>query len=123
MPAGDSPVECTVPGRNRGTCEERRLSDPARLRDVGEGSRSVLTPRAVVFGCLMCALIGGIGPYWTFYLHTSTLFLDYSVGGAMFLLLLLVLILNGVVGRLARPLALRPGELSSFKNVHTVVGR
>ncbi len=72
---------------------------------------SVLTLRAVVLGGLMCVVIGLAGPYWTFYLHSSTLFLDYSVAGAAFLLFVLVLLGNGLLGLFCRPLALRPHEL------------
>jgi hypothetical protein len=59
----------------------------------------------------MCIAISLAGPYWTFYLHSSMLFLDYSVGGGMFLLFLLVLLLNGAVGKVWKRAALRPGEM------------
>lgn len=61
-----------------------------------------VTGRCLVLGVLMSALIGVIGPYWTFYLHTSTMFLDFSTAGATFLLFALVLIVNGFF-RLVRP--------------------
>jgi hypothetical protein len=60
----------------------------------------------------MCALIGVLDPYWSFYLHASGLYSDYSTGGAMFLLLLLVVVGNGVLGKLWQPLALEPHELA-----------
>jgi hypothetical protein len=60
-----------------------------------EGSRAAFTVRSVLTGGLMCVLVGIVGPYWGYYLHASTLFLDYSVGGAMFLLFLLLLLANG----------------------------
>lgn len=59
----------------------------------------------------MCVVIGLAGPYWTFYLHSSTLFLDYSVGGATFLLFVLVLLSNGLLRMLWGRLALAPHEL------------
>jgi hypothetical protein len=78
---------------------------------AGTGMGSALTVRAVLLGAFMCLVIGLAGPYWTFYLHSSTLFLDYSVAGAVFLLFVLVLLLNGTLGAFWRPLALAPGEL------------
>ncbi|KPK66047.1 MAG: hypothetical protein AMK73_01160 [Planctomycetes bacterium SM23_32] len=88
--------------------QEEVGSPPAR---DDEPAGALLTPRAVALGILMCAVIGLAGPYWTFFLHSSTLFLDYSVGGAVFLLFVLVLVVNGGVGMLVPRLALRPGEL------------
>ena len=52
----------------------------------GTTGRGLVTVRGVVLGAFMSFVIGIVGPYWTFYLHSSTLFLDYSVAGAMFLL-------------------------------------
>jgi hypothetical protein len=69
-----------------------------------------LSLRAVLLGSAMCVAIGLAGPYWTFYLHSSTMFLDYSVAGAVFLLFVLVLIINGVLAKLCRPLALSTSE-------------
>jgi len=74
---------------------------------VGKAAFSV---RAILLGAFMCLVIGVIGPYWGFYLHSSALFPDYSVGGAVFFLFLLVLLLNGVLALLWRRLAFRPGE-------------
>jgi len=70
----------------------------------------------------MCGLIGLAGPYWTFYLHSSTLFLDYSVAGATFFLFLLVLVGNGVVGQFAPRLALRRAELVAVTAMMLVGG-
>ena len=70
-----------------------------------------ITLRSVALGVLMCVAIGLVGPYWTFYLHSSTLFLDYSVGGAMFFVFVLVLVVNGALARVVPSVALRPGEL------------
>lgn len=75
-----------------------------------QSAKCALSARAVLLGGAMCIAIGLAGPYWTFYLHSSTLFLDYSVGGAVFLLFVLVVVLNGGVGRLRRGAALRSEE-------------
>jgi hypothetical protein len=72
---------------------------------------SIVSPRGVIAGALMCVLIGVAGPYWTFFLHSSTLFLDYSVAGAVFFLFLLVIVLNGGLGKLVPALALSQREL------------
>lgn len=90
--------------------------------DVPVRADGILTVRAIVLGSAMCALIGLLGPYWTFYLHTSTLFLDYSVGGGMFLLFMLVLVVNGLLGRIWRPIALRPHELVVVTAMMLVAG-
>jgi len=73
--------------------------------------KAAFTMRSVVLGAVMCILVGLIGPYWTFYQQSSTLFLDYSVGGVMFLLFVLVLILNGLFGLIGRGVGLRSGEM------------
>jgi hypothetical protein len=91
--------------------DESRSNAPARPATTEGRAGSLLTVRSVTLGALMCAVIGLAGPYWTFYLHSSTLFLDYSVAGATFLLFLLVLVVNGGVARPFPRLALRPGEL------------
>ena len=76
-----------------------------------EGSSADLTVRSVLLGALMCVVIGILDPTWTFFLHTSNLFFDYSVGGAMFFLFLLVLLINGALGMVWRRAALRSGEM------------
>jgi len=58
----------------------------------------------------MCAVIGVVDPFWSFYLQTSGLYSDYSNGGVMFLLLLLVIVVNGLLGRLWRPIMMGPHE-------------
>ena len=73
--------------------------------------KATFTARSVAIGALMCVLIGIIDPYWVFYLKTSSLFFDYSVGGAVFLLFLLLLVFNVGLRRLWGKFALRPGEL------------
>jgi hypothetical protein len=83
---------------------------PAEPGDITTG-RGSFTARAVLLGAFMCVFIGVADPYATFYLQTSSLFLDYSVGGAMFLLLALVLVFNVALARVWRRLALRSGEL------------
>ena len=85
-------------------------ANAASRRRAGRGE-SIVTLRGVLVGALMCALIGVAGPYWTFYLHSSTLFLDYSVGGAAFLLFVLVLLVNGGLGAAWRRVALSGREL------------
>lgn len=91
--------------------DEADLGISAYPAETGKSLASAITLRSLLLGCLMCVVIGLAGPYWTFYLHSSTLFLDYSVAGATFLLFLLVLVVNGVLGQFWRPLALRPHEL------------
>lgn len=94
-------------------------SVPATL---GAPAGSAVTVRAVLLGALLCVAIGLIGPYWTFYLQTSTLFLDYSVAGGIFLLFLVVVSVNGVLGVLVPPLALRRGELTVVAAMVLVAG-
>jgi len=72
---------------------------------------SVFSVRSILLGTIMCLVIGILDPTWTFYIHSSMLFLDYSVGGAMFFLFLLVLIINGVLGKVWRKVAFRSGEM------------
>lgn len=79
--------------------------------EVPRSRGSALTLRALLVGAFLCVVIGLAGPYWTFYLHSSTLFLDYSVGGGIFLLFVLVLLTNGLLGMVWSRLALRPHEL------------
>ena len=83
-------------------------SAPTRIETSSHAS---FTARSVALGALMCVVIGIIDPYWVFYVKTSSLFFDYSVGGAIFLLFLLLLMFNVVLRRLWGRLALRPGEL------------
>jgi len=81
-----------------------------------------LTFRAVAVGSAMCALIGFLGPYWNLYLHSSSLFLDYSVAGAVFFLLLLVILGNGFLGWLWPRLILTPHELVVVTAMMLVAG-
>jgi len=85
-------------------------ASPLDSRDETIGV-SVFSVRSILLGAIMCLMIGILGPAWTFYLNSSTLFLDYSVGGAMFLLFLLVLVVNGVLGRVWRKVAFKSGEM------------
>ncbi len=72
---------------------------------------SFFTIRALLLGCAACGLIGLAGPYWCFYLMSSSLFADYHLAGAIFGLLVLVLIFNVALARLWRRLRLGGGEL------------
>ena len=83
---------------------------------------SAFTLRGVLLGAFMCFVIGVIAPYWNFYLHTSYMFLDYSVGGAMFFLFLLVLVLNGIVGQFWKGAAFSPGEMVVVMAMMLVAG-
>jgi len=67
--------------------------------------------RRVVIGCVMAAVIGLAGPYWTVYLGSSRMFRDYHTGGATFLMLALVLVFNVVIGRFWRRARLTAAEL------------
>ena len=96
------------------------LPSPGIEENMAGGS--ALTVRSVLLGAFMCCAIAVIGPYWTFYLQTSLLFLDYSVGGTMFFLFLLVLVLNGVVGQFWKAAAFRPGEMAVVMAMMLVAG-
>jgi len=94
---------------------------------VGHGA---FTWRSVLLGVLMCFIVGIADPWWTFYLHSSTLFLDYSVGGVMFFLFVLVLLINGTLalaGKLMKwegwsRIALSSGELVVVAAMMLVAG-
>jgi len=76
-----------------------------------EAAGAFFTWRSIVVGVVMCLVLGIVGPYWSFYLWTSLLFLNFSLPGVMFLLFVLVLLFNGLL-RIASPkIALKPGEL------------
>ena len=94
---------------------------PAVMQEqqMGEG---IFTVRAILLGVVLCVVISVADPYWAFYLHSSTLFLDYSVGGAMFLLFVALLAINGLVGMFWRRVALRPGELVVATSMMLVAG-
>ena len=83
--------------------------NPAQI-EMESTARAFFTLRSIALGGLMCLLIGIIDPYWVFYVKTSSLFFDYSVGGAIFLLFLLLMIFNALLGKIWRGFALRPGE-------------
>jgi len=98
------------------------MSQSATALDEQQVGRGLLTVRSILLGAALCLVIGIAGPYWTFYLHSSTLFLDYSVGGAMFLLFLTLLFFNGLLGLLWRKAMLRPGELAVIMGMMMVGG-
>jgi len=76
-----------------------------------EAAGALFTWRSILMGMVMCLVLGIVGPYWTFYLVTSQLFLVYSLPGVMFLLFVFVLVFNGLL-RVASPkIALKPGEV------------
>ncbi len=91
---------------------------------LGTGSEAAGRPRlrAVVIGCLMCALIGLAGPYWTIYLQTSRMFADYHTAGATFGLFLLFLVFNLGLGTLWKRLALRTDEMMAVGAMMLVGG-
>ena len=95
------------------------IAEQLEGENVGRGA---FTWRSVLLGLLMCIVISVADPYWVFYLHSSTLFLDYSVGGAMFFLLVLVLLFNGFVGVLWKRAALSSGELVVVMAMMMVAG-
>ena len=68
--------------------------------------------RSLALGTLMVVVIGVMGPYATMYLRASFLFLDYSTAGATFLLFLLIVLLNFLVGRFWRWARLSRAELA-----------
>lgn len=78
--------------------------------------------RSVVIGCIMCAVIGVAGPYWTIYLQTSRMFADYHTAGATFFLVFLFVIFNLGLGRVWKPLALRTDELTAIGAMMLVGG-
>ncbi len=72
---------------------------------------TLATPRSVLLGCVLCGLIGLAGPYWCFYLMSSTMFADYHTAGATFSLLLLIVVFNLGLARAWPRSGLRGGEL------------
>jgi hypothetical protein len=72
------------------------------------------TLRSVVIGCLMCAIIGLAGPYWTIYMQTSRMFADYHTAGATFFIFILFILFNVILAFVWRRFALRPGELMAI---------
>ncbi|MBS3762682.1 MAG: hypothetical protein KGZ25_05175 [Planctomycetes bacterium] len=106
---------------------------PDEVDDIGPGSlegnhetsgsaEGMFTLRSILFGAFMCVIVGLAGPYWTFYLHSSTLFLDYSVGGVMFMLFVLVLLCNGFIGLIWPKIAFKPGEFVVITAMMLVAG-
>lgn len=95
--------------RRRPVGEDTSMSGtPAAFRDKAAPR---VTIRSIVLGTFMCILIGFLGPFWTFYLHTSTLFLDFSTAGATFLLFLIVVFANGSIKLVAPRYAFSKAEL------------
>ena len=86
---------------------QARSVEPAEV-GVAEGA---FTLKSILLGSLMCVVIGVAGPYWKMWLQSSSLFLDYSVGGVMFFLFMLLLLGNGIPKAVGLPGALKPGEL------------
>jgi len=88
--------------------EETNL--PSHLSAEDEAA-AFFTWRGILLGVVMCVIMGITGPYWRFYLHGSLLYADYSMGGVLFFLFVLVLLLNGLLGRFWPGVVLKPGEL------------
>jgi hypothetical protein len=80
------------------------------------------TLRSVLIGCVMCALIGLAGPYWTIYLQTSRLFADYHTAGATFFIFVLFVLFNVALAFVWRRFALKPGELMAIGAMMLVGG-
>ncbi len=70
--------------------------------------------RSVLIGCVLCAVTGLAGPYWTIYLQSSRLYADYHTAGATFFLFAVFLVFNLGLRWLWRPLALRTDELMTI---------
>jgi len=75
------------------------------------GSRSGITLRGIVVGALGALALGLGAPYATMVLRGSTMALDFSTPGAIFLLFVLVAGPNQVLHRFRPRLALSPAEL------------
>ncbi len=86
----------------------RTALDELQTETTGTAS---FTARSVLLGSFMCFAIGVLGPYWVFFLKSSYLFIDYSVGGQIFLLFVVLLIFNVALRKLWGRFALRPGEM------------
>ena len=84
--------------------------------------QSGITVRSVLVGCLMCIVIGLVGPYWSVFLMSSRMFADYHTAGATFFLFILLVVFNLGLGRLWRPLAFRAGELMAVTAMMLVGG-
>ena len=69
------------------------------------------TARAILVGAALCVCIATGAPYGTMVIRGSTLFLDFSTAGALFLFFLLAGIANVAVRAAWPSLALRRGEL------------
>jgi len=70
------------------------------------------TWRSILIGIVMVLVIGCGAPYVTLYQVSSVLFLDYSTAGATFLLFMLVLVFNLLLGRFMPSARLSRAELS-----------
>ncbi|MFO7956934.1 MAG: DUF6785 family protein [Candidatus Brocadiia bacterium] len=77
----------------------------------GQAPATYLTLRSLLLGCVICGLFGLAGPYWCFYLMSSSMFSDYHTAGATFALLMLALVFNAGLVFVWRRLRLSGGEL------------
>ncbi|MFP4058475.1 MAG: DUF6785 family protein [Candidatus Brocadiia bacterium] len=70
-----------------------------------------MTGRAVAVGAILCAVLTAGEPYGVLVVHGSPLCADFSTGGAIFLLFVLVFAINGALRLLGPRLGLSTGEL------------
>jgi len=75
---------------------------------------SGITARGLVAGTLVAALIGAGAAYENLVVSGSTMNFDYSMGGALFALALLVLVVNPLLGLVRRSWPLGKGELATI---------
>lgn len=101
---------------------DERVNDELERVDYPSAPAGFPSVRSIVIGCIMCAVIGLAGPYWTIYLQSSRMFADYHTAGATFFLLFLFLFFNVVLGFFWKKLALRADELMAVGAMMLVGG-
>jgi hypothetical protein len=84
--------------------------------------RRFVSVRAVVLGLLLAALVGLTEPYLTVYLSSSYMFNDYHSGGASFLVFVVFVLFNLLLGRVWGRLKLSAHELTVVAALLFVAG-
>ena len=75
------------------------------------GLRRGVTLRAIAVGAVLCAALTAGEPYGVLKVRGSALCADFSTGGAIFLLFVLVFAINGILRRIGPRVGLATGEL------------
>lgn len=113
IPSGSSAASPVIPPASLpGTSSHAAgvIEDSPSALGAGQG----VSLRAFLVGAVLSAFIAVYDPYGCFVMRGSTLFLDFSTAGAHFLLFLLVLVTNGLLGRVSPVLAFSAGELATI---------